>query len=111
MHEKLEKQASKKNVFDKEVRMERIVSLHAMGASYQRIADILGVSKSTVYSIVVEMRAEAVESIESITESIPHEWKKAVEALDTLLRRTNDLLDSNKMEVGDRLSAINLPAN
>lgn len=79
-----------------------------MGASYQRIADILGVSKSTVYSIVVEMRAEAVESIESIIESIPHEWKKAVEALDTLLRRTNDLLDSNKMEVGDRLSAIKL---
>lgn len=108
MYEKLEKQASKKNVLDKQVRKERILSLNATGASYQRIADILGVSKSTVYANVAEMRAEAIESIESIIESIPYEWKKAVEALDTLLRRTNDLLDSDKLEIGDRLSAIKL---
>lgn len=108
VREKLEKQASRKNVLDKEVRKERILSLHATGASYQRIADILGVSKSTVYSTVAEMRAEAIESIESIIQGLPYEWKRCVEALDTLLRRTNDILDDKTLEIGDRLSAIKL---
>lgn len=91
-----------------ELRKEHVLSLHATGASERRIAEILGISKTTVHNTLSELRTEAIASIEDSIESFPLVWRTAVEATDALLRRTVDLLDTDKLEVGDRLSAIKL---
>ena len=102
------KQARPRTDLTLELRKEHVLSLHATGASERRIAEILGISKTTVHNTLTELRAEAIASIEDIIESLPLVWRTAVEATDALLRRTVDLLDSDDLEVSDRLSAIKL---
>jgi hypothetical protein len=88
-----------------------MLSLHSTGASERCIAEILNISKTTVHNTIDELCAEAIQSIESIIQNIPYKWRKTVEGIDTLLRRTNDLLDYGDLEVSDRLSAIKVASD
>src|SRR6476469_178643 len=105
------KQARKRTDLVLETRKERVLSLHATGASERRIAEMLGISKTKVHNTIDELRAEAIQSTENIIENLPYERKRCIEGLDKLLKRTNYLLDDKGLELSDRLAAIKVTSD
>ncbi len=88
------------------VRRGRVAELLAKGYNQAQIAKELKSSEPTISRDVEELRQTAIKNVESHVEGLPHAWETSKLALEGLIRKANDLLDSNELEAGEQLDII-----
>jgi DNA-directed RNA polymerase specialized sigma24 family protein len=78
-----------------EWRRSKVVEMRARGLSYTEIAQQLQVSRASIGSDVQYIREQAKESIkEYVTEHLPEQYQVCLTALDEIIKREFDILES-----------------
>ena len=91
-----------------EWRRSKVVEMRARGLSYGEIAHELQVSKASIGSDVQYLRSQAKVSIkEYVTEHLPEQYQVCLTALDAIIKRAFDILDTSP-DNRERLQAMEL---
>jgi hypothetical protein len=91
-----------------EWRRAKVVEMRARGLSYAEIAQQLQVSRASIGSDVQYLREQAKESIkEYATEHLPERYQVCLSALDAIIKRAFDILDTSP-DNRERLQAMEL---
>jgi orotate phosphoribosyltransferase-like protein len=79
-----------------EWRRSKVVELRARGLSHGEIARELQVSRTSITSDIQYLRNQAKESIrEYVTEHLPEQYQVCLIALDAIIKRAFDILESS----------------
>ncbi|MFL6316248.1 MAG: hypothetical protein ACJ708_01040 [Nitrososphaeraceae archaeon] len=91
-----------------EWRRSKVIELRARGLSHGEIAQQLQVSRASISSDIQYLRNQAKESIrEYVTEHLPEQYQVCLTALDAIIKRAFDILDTSP-DNRERLQAMEL---
>ncbi|MFL6323299.1 MAG: hypothetical protein ACJ71J_11440 [Nitrososphaeraceae archaeon] len=91
-----------------EWRRSKVIELRARGLSHGEIAQQLQVSRASISSDIQYLRNQAKESIrEYVTEPLPEQYQVCLTALDAIIKRAFDILDTSP-DNRERLQAMEL---
>ena len=86
----------------------KVIELRARGLSHGEIAQQLQVSRASISSDIQYLRNQAKESIrEYVTEPLPEQYLVCLTALDAIIKRAFDILDTSP-DNRERLQAMEL---
>jgi hypothetical protein len=79
-----------------EWRRSKVVEMRARGLSHEEIAQQLQVSRTSITSDIQYLRSQAKESIkEYVTEHLPEQYQVCLTALDAIIKRAFDILETS----------------
>jgi transposase len=91
-----------------EWRRSKVIEMRARGLSHGEIAQQLQVSRASISSDVAYLRNQAKESIkEYVTEHLPEQYQVCLTALDTIIKRAFDILETSD-DNREKLQAMEL---
>lgn len=90
------------------IRRGKVLALLSKGYSQAEVAKELRCSEPTISRDVQDMKDEATKSIEDHISEVPFQWERCITSYDFLIRRANELLESDDV---DKLSLIKLIAD
>jgi hypothetical protein len=90
-------------------RRSKVVEMRSRGLSQLEIAHELQVSEASISSDMQYLRKQAKESIEEyVTEHLPEQYQVCLTALDALIKRAFDILDTSAADNREKLQAMEL---
>jgi hypothetical protein len=91
-----------------EWRRSKVVEMRARGMTHGEIARELQVSRTSIASDIEYLRSQAKESIkEYVTEHLPEQYQICLTALDSIIKRTFDILETSD-DNREKLQAMEL---